>query len=128
MFGREPTLPSDLPGLATDTYDYFKQLQHQLSQMYELVELQLIDAASTQKKAHDTLAHTRSSFQAGNHVWLSKPTAGKLCSRWESGWTVLEHNSGQLTVIIAHSDGRKKTVHIIRLRLHTLRPIPKGMP
>ena len=63
MFGREPTLPSDLPGLATDTYVYSKQLQRQLSQMYELVELQLIDAASTQKKAYDTQAHTRSSFQ-----------------------------------------------------------------
>ena len=128
MFGREPTLPSDLPGLSTDTYVYSKQLQRQLSQMYELVELHLIDAASTQKKTYDTRAHTRSPFQVGNHVWLSKPTAGKLCSRWESGWTVLEHNSGQPTVIIAHSDGRKKTVHINRLRLHTLRPVPKGMP
>ena len=81
MFGREPTLPSHLHGLDTDTYVYSKQLQHQLSQMYELVELYLIDVASTHKKAYDTRAHTRSSFQAGNHVWLSKPTAGKLCSR-----------------------------------------------
>ena len=49
--------------------------------MYELDELHLIDAASTQKKEDDTRAHTRSSLQAGNHVWLSKPTAAKLCSR-----------------------------------------------
>ena len=56
--------------------------------MYELVELYLIDVASTHKKAYDTRAHTRSSFQAGNHVWLSKPTAVKLCSRCEGGWTV----------------------------------------
>ena len=75
--------------------------------MYELVELHLIDAASIQKKAYDTRSHTRSSFQAGNHVWLSKPTAGKLCSRLEREWTVLEHNSGQPTVIIAHLNGRK---------------------
>ena len=58
--------------------------------MYELVELYLIDVASTHKKAYDTRAHTRSSFQAGNHVWLSKPTAVKLCSRCEGGWTVFE--------------------------------------
>ena len=93
--------------------------------MYELVELYLIDVASTHKKAYDTRAHTRSSFQAGNHVWLSKPTAGKLCSRCEGGWTVLKHNSGQPTVIIAHSDRRKKTVHINHLQLHTLRPVLK---
>ena len=64
----------------------------------------------------------------GNHVWLSKPTAVKLCSRCEGGWTVLKHNSSQRTVIIAHSDGRKKTVHINRLQLHTLRPVLKGIP
>ena len=44
------------------------------------------------------------------------------------GWTVLKHNSGQPTVIIAHLDGRKKTVHINHLQLHTLRPVLKGMP
>ena len=96
--------------------------------MYELVELHLIDVASTQKKAYDTCSHTRSSFQAGNHVWLSKPTVGKLCQRWKSGWTVLEHNSGQPTVIIAHSNGRKKTVYINSLLLYILRPVPKRMP
>ena len=77
MFGREPTLPSDLPGLATDTYVYSKQLQFQLNQMYELVELHLIDAAFTQKKAYDTRAYTRSSFHVGNHVWLSKTNSWK---------------------------------------------------
>ena len=61
-------------------------------------------------------------------VSLSKPTAGKLCSRCEGGWTVLKHNSGQPTVIIAHSDGQKKTVHINHLQLHTLRPVLKGIP
>ena len=36
--------------------------------------------------------------------------------------------SGQPTVIISHCDGQKKTVYINCLRLHTLRPVPKGMP
>ena len=40
----------------------------------------------------------------------------------------MEHKSGEPIVIIANSDGRKKTVHINRLRFHTLRPVPKGMP
>jgi transposase InsO family protein len=122
MFGREPSLLSNLPNLASEAHIYAEHLQRKLHQMYELVELHLINSANNQKAFYDTRAKPRKCFEKGDQVWLSIPTAGKLDPRWEGGWMVEQYQANQPTVIIGHSDGRKKTVHLNRVRPHVVRP------
>ena len=63
-------------------------------------------------------------FFRGSHVWLFVPTAGKLDPKWECGWTVTQQIVEQPTVQIKHTDGRVRTVHIHRLRLHIIQSDP----
>ena len=121
MFGREPSLLSNLPNLASEAHIYAEHLQHKLHQMYELVELHLINSAYNEKAFYDTRAKPRKCFEKGDQVWLSIPTAGKLDSRWEGGWMVDQYQANQPTVIIGHSDGRKNTVHLNRVRTHVVK-------
>ena len=60
-------------------------VQSHLAKMYELVELNLTEAASDQKWFYDIGAKLRPSFAQDSHVWLSIPTAGKLDPKWERG-------------------------------------------
>lgn len=124
MFGREPSLPVNTSQLAHDTQSYSQQIQRKLAQMFELVELHLIESGSSQKAYYDSKSASRPPFSQGSHVWLSVPTAGKLDPKWECGWTVTQQIAEQPTVQIKHTDGRVKTVHINRLRLHIIRSDP----
>ena len=47
----------------------------------------MVDAARHQKQEYDKHMGIRT-FKAGDLVWLSIPTAGKLDPRWEGGWKV----------------------------------------
>ena len=86
MFGRERTLTtSDLSLWAHDTQSYADHIQSHLPKMYELVELNLTEAAFDQKWFYDRGAKLRPSFAQDSHVWLSIPTAGKLDPKWERG-------------------------------------------
>ena len=122
MFGREPIF--DATGLLSkghDTQSYADHIQFQMAKMYELVELNLTEAASSQKRFYDQSTKPHLSFSQNSHVWLSVPTAGKLDPKWESGWTVVKQFKDQPTVQIKHSDGRLRTVHVNRLRAHIMR-------
>ena len=106
------------------TQSYSQQIQRKLAQMFELVELHLIESGSSQKAYYDSKSASQPPFSQGSHVWLSVPTAGKLDPKWECGWTVTQQIAEQPTVQIKHTDGRVKTVHINRLRLHIIRSGP----
>jgi len=47
----------------------------------------MAEKASAQKTLYD-IHSTKYSFKAGDLVWLSQPTAGKLDPRWDGSWTV----------------------------------------
>ena len=44
------------------------------------------------------------------------------------GWTVVQHFPNQPSVLIKHRDGRLRTVHLNRLRLHVVQPSPPSAP
>lgn len=124
MFGREPLLPADSPQLASDTSSYSENLKCKLQEMYELVKLNFIDAATTQKHYYDRRASKRF-FNVNDHVWLSQPVARKLDPKWEKGWMVVKScTSDEPTVEIAHNDGRTKVVHVNRIQHHNVRRSP----
>ena len=128
MFGKEPhnILMSDASP-SFDTHSYSFHVTRKLAELFEFVDSNLTEAATRQKGGYDTSAKKRPQFTEGDHVWLSIPTSGKLCPRWESGWTI-KRNSVFPTVHIQHTDGRYRTVHMNRIRLHNLRSVPGPTP
>ena len=113
MFGRQPQTPPLPQTTAHEPGSYHAHLCSKLAQLCDFVETHLTEAACHQKKSYDQ--HTRlRSFQVGDCVWLSVPTAGKLDPRWEGGW-VIRSVLGPTTYTI--TDGkRSKTVHVNRLQ------------
>ena len=113
MFGRSPHF-SDLPPIsAFDAGTYQCQLRTKLAQLQDLVDASLTQAGARQKHAFDQGCQPRS-FELGEPVWLSIPTAGKLSPRWEGGW-MIQTQKGPSTYGI--TDGsREKVVHINRLQ------------
>ena len=132
MFGRDVAdsiIPTDSTNAARDTITYEAELVKRLAEMYEIVEGNLAEAGSAQKTGYDSGTVIRSDLNRGVPVWLSVPTASKLDSRWEGGWTVDHVNHDGVTRKITHADGRNKVVHINRLRKHVLRnnqPTPQS--
>ena len=79
MYGRQPRLP-DVPRLpAFDPTTYADQPTNQPAN--------LAIAAEQQKAAYDQRSSPRT-LRAGDLVWLSVPTAGKLDPKWEGDWKV----------------------------------------
>lgn len=87
MFGREPK-----PAVMEATEKGFEPgyqafLQSMLAQLNNFVDTNLAAAAESQKKYYNSGSKERS-FQAGDLVWLSDPTAKKLDPHWTGGWRV----------------------------------------
>ena len=84
MYGRPP---SHYPFPSTTAYDavsYQSKLRSKLSQLSDLVETHLTQAAQKQKTTYDQKAMQRS-VTVGEQVWLASPIcmAGKLDPKWE---------------------------------------------
>ena len=107
--------PSHHPFPSTTAYDavsYQSKLRSKLSQLSDLVETHLTQAAQKQKTTYDQKAMQRS-FTVGEQVWLASPTAGKLDSKWEGEWKI-QSIQGPTTYTITDGD-RTKTVHVNRI-------------
>ena len=112
MFGRQPKDHTEgQTGYAVDEYQ--GTMQAKLAELMDFVETHMVDAARHQKQEYDKHMGIRT-FKAGDLVWLSIPTAGKLDPRWEGGWKVKACKS---PVNMEISDGtRNRVVHVNRLR------------
>ena len=114
MFGREPK-----PGVMETSEKVFEPglyqafLQSTFAQLHDFVETSLTAAAESQERYYNSGAKERS-FQSGDLVWLSEPTAKKLDPHWKGGWRVTEMKS-PVTVEITN-DQQTRLVHINRLR------------
>ena len=75
------------PKTAHDPSPYHGQLLCKLAQLRDFVETNIAEKADHQKISYDHHVKTRS-FQVGDSVWLSIPTAGKLDPRWEGKWVM----------------------------------------
>ena len=87
MFGRSPQKSVLHPNTAHDPSSYHGQLQSKLAQLRDFVEKNIAEKAHHQKIFYDHHVKTRS-FQVGDSICLSIPTAGKLDPRWEGKWVV----------------------------------------
>ena len=96
-----------------DSLSYPAHLQAKLAELRDFVEANLTEAAHHQKCAYDQHTSVRS-FSAGEHVWLSAPTAGKLEPRWEGGW-VIKSVKGPTNMEITNGK-TTKVVHTNRLQ------------
>eukprot|EP00731_Ephydatia_muelleri_P034213 Em0051g5a len=114
MLGRQPKDHTEgQTGYAVDEYQ--GTMQAKLAELMDFVETHMVDAARHQKQEYDKHMGIRT-FKAGDLVWLSIPTAGKLDPRWEGGWKVKACKS---PVNMEVSDGtRNRVVHVNRLRHH----------
>ena len=87
MFGRASQTNRLQPETAFKSESYHTHLKHKLAKVKGFVKTKVAISAKTQKENYDHHA-TERSFSAGDTVWLSIPTAGKLASQWEGGWIV----------------------------------------
>ena len=113
MYGRLPCTTPFSKSLSFDTQSYPTILRAKLAELRDFVDTNLAAAAQKQKQHYDQ--HTKTpSFQVGDPVWLSVPTAGKLDARLEGEWVVKSVKS-PTTVQIANSR-TIKVVHMNRLQ------------
>ena len=63
-------------------------------------------------------------FHVGDPIWLSILTARKLDPRWEGEWTV---HAVKSPVNLEICDGRRKVVHVNRLRYRSVPQQPKAV-
>ena len=118
MFGRASKQDTLFPQLSFQPSSYQAQIQAKLAELQDMVEAHLVDAARAQKSSYDTHSSLRS-FQPGDLVWLSVPTAGKLDPRWDGCWKVKSIKS---PINMEITDGmRNRVVHVNRLR-HRVQP------
>ena len=112
MFGRPAKINDMYPtSTAFDPVSYQGHLQAKLAELRDLVETHLGQAAESQKHLYDRHS-VRQSFQQGDLVWLSIPTAAKLDPRWEGKWMV---KSIKKPITMEITDGeRTKVVHVNR--------------
>ena len=66
---------------------YQAVLQAKMAELQDLVEAHIAESAHRQKVHYDRQSKERH-FKAGDPVWLSVPTAGKLDPRWEGNWII----------------------------------------
>jgi len=118
IFGRSSKPDSSSLQPSFDPSSYQAQLRAKLATLQDFVETHMVEKASAQKTLYD-IHSTKRSFKAGDLVWLSQPTAGKLDSRWDGSWTVQSIHS---PVTLQITNGKMvKVVHINRLR-HRIQP------
>ena len=80
MFGCCALKPPLHANTAHDVTSYQDQHHAKLAQLHDFVELNNVQAISHQKHHFDQRTQPRT-FQVGDSVWLSIPTAGKLGRR-----------------------------------------------
>ena len=78
MFGRAPKPDSFPSELSFDPSSYQAQLRAKLAALQDFVEAHMVEKATAQKTSYDSHRTTTRSFNVGDLVWLSQPTAGKL--------------------------------------------------
>ena len=118
MFGRQPKVADLSHPMAFDKETYQAHVRARFAELQDFVEANMVSAAEHQKATYDQRATPRS-FQTGDTVWLSRPTAGKLEPRWEGEWRVKSVKSPCTMEI---TDGqRTRVVHVNRLR-HRVQP------
>lgn len=119
MYGRDLSQTPFNTGPTFDPSSYSNHLKKKMAELRDFVESNLAARAHSQKSAYDEHAAAPTTFSAGNAVWLSIPTAGKLDPRWEGGWVVQSVKS-PLTIEITRNN-QQKVVHVNRLR-HRIQP------
>ena len=62
-------------------------LQSKMAKLQDLVEARNAEAGNRQKAHYDKVS-TERHFVAGDRIWLSIPTAGKLDPRWDGRWHI----------------------------------------
>ena len=88
-------------------------LQSKLAKLWDLDETHNAEDASRQKSHYDKTS-IECHFIAGDKVWQSIPTAGKLDPRWDGRWHT---NSVKSPLTVEITDGKKtKIVHVNRVR------------
>ena len=119
MFGRAPKPDSFPPELSFDPSSYQARLRAKLAALQDFVAAHMVEKATAQKTSYDSHSTTTHSFNIGDLVWLSQPTAGKLDPRWDGSWIV---KSIQSPVTLQITNGKlEKIVHINRL-CHRIQP------
>jgi len=113
MYGRNPSSTPFSKSNAFDSLSYPAHLQAKFAELHDFVEANLAEAAQHQKHAYDQHTSARS-FSAGDSVWLSVPTAGKLDPRWEGDW-VIKSMKSPITMEITNGKSTK-VVHMNRLQ------------
>ena len=120
MYGRPPSHHPFPSTTAYDAVSYQSKLRSKLSQLSDLAETHLTQAAQKQKTTYDQKA-MQWSFTVGEQVWLASLMAGKLDSKWEGEWKI-QPIQGLTTYTITDGD-RTKTVHVNRIHPR-LQPTP----
>ena len=87
--------------------------------MQDIVETNIVQAASSQKSGYDYGSHIRT-FEVNDPVWLLVPRQGKLTSKWQGGWKVKALKS-TINLEICNKKGHCKVVHINRVQ-HRIQP------
>ena len=115
LFGQNPASPHlSISPIATipDPGDYSSQLQRKLLELKEIVEANIVEAASRQKECYK--GQEPAKLSVGQQVLLDDPTKGKLDPRWTGPWLV-EEIKEPFTVKIRMGNSTR-VVHINRIR------------
>ena len=124
MFGRPPQSSPFCQSTAFDPNTYSAQLQAKLASLQDLVHTNISASAQQQKRQYDKHSHVHS-FVAGDPVWLSVPTRGKLQCKWQGKWKIVELKG---TTDAKITDGQiTKVVHVNRLQ-HRKQPQHDSVP
>ena len=95
-----------------DPGDYSSQLQRKLLELIEMVEANIVEAASRQKESYKCREPAK--LNVGQQVLLDNPTRGKLHPCWTGPWEVEEIRNSS-TVKIKRGNNTRM-VHINRTR------------
>ena len=107
MYGRNPSSTPFSKSPAFNALSYPAHLQPKIAELHDFVEINLAAVAHNQKRAYGQQRVTPS-FTAGEPVWLSVPTAGKLDPKWEGEWVIksvkspinMEIDSGRILKVV----------------------------
>ena len=115
-------------GISPHLQNFWGALAPTLSRLCKTVETNLAASASNQKRSYDNRASSPPSFQVGNCVWLSVPTAGKLDPKWEGEWTVKSVKSPVSIEISNDSKNSTRVVHANHLCHHNVPSLVNSQP
>ena len=126
MFGRNPSPPPFSKQNMFEANSYPQHLIDKLVKLQDFVEANLTAASHSPKYEYDKRSAPMPTYNVGDLVWVSIPTAGKLDPRWEGGWVVKSVKS-PLSIEITN-DKTAKIVHVNWLRHRLLPEFPETSP